>query len=59
MYSRPGALLHVWFTLTYRSHAAATKFAYSQACPRISGGKSSGAVPDPSLFVKGLARETR
>ena len=57
--ARPGALLHVWFTLTYRGHAAATKICIFMF-PRISGEKnnlSNDAVPDPSFFVKGwLAR---
>ena len=51
----------MWFTLTYRGHAAATKFAYS-CSPGFLGKRTTrvknGAVPDPSFFVKGLARET-
>ena len=42
---RPGALLHVWFTLTYCGHAAATKFAYS--CSPGSLGKRTTRVTAP------------
>ena len=47
VYSRPGALLHVWFTLTYtyRGHAAATKFAYSYSPGFL--GKRTTRVTEP------------